>query len=384
VSPGPHPGINARATQKRPLKAAPSRPRPAPLHSPGIYARVEAALADLVAGGAATAAVGLVGTAEEILWTAAAGEARPGFPATPETRFDYASLTKPFTATLALVLDADGTLPLRSRIREVWPEADVRLGRRTLEDLLRHRSGLPAWAPLYHLCRTREEVLALLLGGAGWGARAETYSDLGYLLWGMAAEQVAGRPLAELLRTRVLAPLGLDAVEAAPGDRLDVAASPMGTGKEVELAARQGIVVALQPPPPAGVPQDGNARYLVRLPGFGPVLGHAGLFGRACDLRVLAAEWLSPGRLLQPGRVAAAWFGGRSFALGWWRRTLRGSAGRALPPSSVGHTGFAGNSLWIDRERRRIYVLLATRIDPRSDMNRWRRRFHVDAARAIA
>lgn len=345
---------------------------------------------EIVGAGIATAAVGLVGTPDAILWTGAAGEARPGVPATVDTRFDLASLTKPFTATLALVLDApDGpggntTLPLATRIGEVWPAADPRLGRRTLEELLRHRSGLQAWAPLYELCRTREEVLALLLGGGRLGARAETYSDLDYLLWGLTAERVTGRPLAELLRTRVLDPLGLDGVGPAPGDLSDVgpdvARSPMDTGKEADLAARQGLMIPTLPPPALGEPQDGNVRFLRRLPGFGELAGHAGLFGRARDLQRLAAEWLAPGRVLEPVRVAAALSGGRSFALGWLRRTLRGSAGPALPPSSVGHTGFAGNSFWIDRERSRIYVLLTTRIDPRCDMNRWRRRFHAEAA----
>lgn len=338
-------------------------------------------LEDLVRSQVATAAVGLVGTPDAILWSAAGGEARPGVPAMLETRFDFASLTKLFTATLALVLDADGTLPLWTRIREVWPEADPRLGRRTLEDLLRHRSGLQGWAPLYHLCRTRDDVLHLLLGGERLGARAGTYSDLDYLLWGMTAERVAGQPFADLLRTRVLDPLGLRTVEPSPGDRADVAQSPMDTGKEADLAAQQGLAIATLPAPPTGKPQDGNARFLLGIPGFGPLVGHAGLFGRARDLWTLAAEWLAPGRLLEPVRVTAALAGGRSYALGWRRRTLRGSAGPALSPSSVGHTGFAGNSLWLDRERRRIYVLLSTRIDPRSDINRWRRRFHAWAAR---
>lgn len=338
---------------------------------------------DLLEAGVAAAAVGLAGTPEAILWSEAGGEARPGVPATPETRFDFASLTKPFTATLALVLDADGTLPLRTPVREVWPAADPRLGRRPLEDLLRHRSGLQSWAPFYHLCRTRDDVLALLLSSERQGARAETYSDLDYLLWGLTAEQVTGRTLAELMRTRVLDPLGLHTVGPSPGDQPDVARSPMDTGKEMDLAAKQGLAIPTLPPPPIGLPQDGNARFLREVPGFGPLVGHAGLFGRARDLWTLGAEWLRPGRLLEPVRVTAALTGGRTFALGWLRRTLRGSAGPALPPSSVGHTGFAGNSLWLDREQGRIYVLLTTRIDPRCDMNRWRRRFHARAARSF-
>jgi CubicO group peptidase (beta-lactamase class C family) len=338
-------------------------------------------LPSLLAAGVATSAVGLVGTRDRILWEGAAGEARPGVPVEPDSRYDYASLTKPFTATLALVLAADGTLPLATRIAEIWPEADRQLSKRRLEELLRHRSGVAAWAPLYQLCRTREDVSRLILGGGLPVARAETYSDLDYLLWGMTAEKVIGQPLAELMRTRVLAPLGLDRVEPAPGDRPDVVRSPMDTGKEADLAAKQGLAIPTLPPPPIGKPQDGNARFLGELPDFGPLAGHAGLFGRACDLWVLAAEWLAPGRLLQQEHVSAALTGGKKFALGWWRRTLRGSAGPALPSSSVGHTGFAGNSFWIDRERGRIYVLLASRIDPRCDMNRRRRGFHVRAAR---
>ncbi|HJX28565.1 MAG TPA: serine hydrolase domain-containing protein [Thermoanaerobaculia bacterium] len=338
-------------------------------------------LPTLVASGVATSAVGLVGTADRILWEGAAGEARPAVPVEADSRYDFASLTKPFTATLALALDADGTLPLAARISEVWPEADRRLGRRRLEELLRHRAGVAAWAPLYQLCRSREDVTRLVLGGGLPVARAETYSDLDYLLWGMTAEKVTGQPLTELMRARVLAPLGLDRVEPAPGDRPEVVRSPMDTGKEADLAAKQGLAIPTLPPPPIGRPQDGNVRFLMELPGFGPLAGHAGLFGRARDLWVLATEWLAPGRLLKQEHVSAALTGGRKFALGWWRRTLRGSAGKALPSSSVGHTGFAGNSFWIDRENGRIYVLLTSRIDPRCDMNRWRRGFHVRAAR---
>jgi CubicO group peptidase (beta-lactamase class C family) len=158
----------------------------------------------------------------------------------------------------------------------------------------------------------------------------------------------------------------------------------MDTAKEVLLASRLGLAVPTFPPPPRGVPQDGNARFLVELAGGrGRMAGHAGLFGRARDLWALGAEWLSPGRLLKPLAVAAALGGGGTFAQGWWRRTARGSAGRALSRASFGHTGFAGGSLWIDPEAGRIFVLLASRADPACDMNRQRRRFHTLASHMI-
>ncbi len=338
---------------------------------------VQAFLDEMVAAGAVSSAVALRGTATEVEWEGAAGEARPGVPATPATRFDYASLTKPFVATLALVLDAAGELPLALPIGDVWPQAHVRLAKRPLSDLLRHRSGLAGWAPLYHLCRKPEEAGDLLVRGGTegdlLGARAGTYSDLGFILWAKSAERVTGKPLAGLLRSRVLAPLGISGIEATPGERPDLAESRMGTGQEVRLAARRGLAVEDLGPPPLGRPQDGHGRFLNRPD---EASGHTGLFGGARDLWRLGAEWLAPARLLTAESVATALGGGGWFALGWWRRTLRGSAGEALSPAAFGHTGFAGNSFWIDPQRGRVLVFLGSRLDPFLDMNRWRRRFH--------
>ncbi|HEV7503312.1 MAG TPA: serine hydrolase [Thermoanaerobaculia bacterium] len=345
------------------------------------FRRVEKLLSDMVAEGVASAAVGLVSTADGVVWEGAVA-------AEVSTRFDYASLTKPFVASLALTLDARGALPLATRIGEVWPQAHPALAHRPLSDLLRHRSGLAAWTPLYHRCRSVGEAVELIVAGGETGellgARAGTYSDLGYILWGQAAEIATGTPLAALLESQVLAPLGLVSVEPTLGDRPDIARSRMGTGQEVRLAAKQGFVVPDLGAPSVGTPQDGNGRFLVGLGAGGGVCGHAGLFGSTHDLWRLGLEWLAPGRLLKPEGVAAALAGSGPFALGWWRRTLRGSAGPALPSTAFGHTGFAGNSFWIDPEGRRIFVMLASRCDPAADMNHWRRRFNSAAARSIS
>lgn len=323
-------------------------------------------LDSLLATRTATAAAALVGTADEIL-----------FEANPETRFDYASLSKPFTFTLALVLDQDGTLPLATRIGDVFPEANPRLAGRPLSDLLRHRSGLAPWAPLYHLCRSREEVLPFLLDEARMRpTRRAVYGDLDVLLHGLAVEKATGQPYASLLRSRVLDPLGLSSVEPAPGDRPDIARSVLDTDQEVKLAAKQGLTIPLQGPPPRGLPQDGNARFLEASPP-----AHSGLFGSVRDLWRLGAEWLAPRSLLKKEAAAAA-LTGSPFYLGWWRRSRRGSAGPALSPGSFGHTGFAGGSLWIDPDRQRVLVLLTHRTEPFSNMNRWRRRFHSLASAA--
>ncbi len=337
-------------------------------------------LDEMVSQGVVSAAVALAATGEEIELEEAAGEA----PAGVETRFDFASVTKPVVATLALVLDAEGSLPLATPIGDAWPEAHAKLARRPLADLLRNRSGLAAWTPLYHRCRDLDEAAELIARGGEdgdlIGARAGTYSDLGFVLYGRTAERRLGVPLMALLRERVLDPLGMDGVEGTPGERPDLAESRMGTGQEMRLAARQGLTIPDLGPPPLGRPQDGNARFLTKI---GETCGHAGLFGGARDLWRLGAEWLAPGRLLKPEGVASALAGGGRFALGWWRRTIRGSAGKALSPSAFGFTGFAGSSFWIDPMSPmggRIFVLLGSRIDPFMDINRWRRRFNRAAS----
>jgi len=194
--------------------------------------RLQAFLDEQVAEGVVSAATALVGTAEGIAWSGWAGTARrperaagsrtarPARPAGWETIYDFGSLAKPFVGTLALRLDADGRLPLAEEIGESWPAAHPHLARRTLEDLLRHRAGVAAWTPLYVRCRALApifEIEELLLGGSLLGAPADTYSDLDFRLWGLTAVRRLGRPLEDLLRAEVLAPLGLG-VLPPPGE----------------------------------------------------------------------------------------------------------------------------------------------------------------------
>jgi serine-type D-Ala-D-Ala carboxypeptidase len=334
-------------------------------------------LDELIAAGDASAAVALVGSPGAIERAAAAGLARrPSSPAAPATRFDYASLTKPFVATLALRLDAGGRLPLDMPVGEIFPRAAPALAERPLSDLLAHRSGLAAWTPFYARCASREEALALLLGGSLLGALPDTYSDLGYLLYAFAAEARLGAPLDRLLRDEVFSPLALSSIAPSPGDRPDIAESLLDTSKESALAAAQGLAVPPLPPPPPGLPQDGNARFFASLGSAVP--GHAGLFGNAADLFALGGEWLAPGRLLQPTMVARALaYGGPGHALGWQRRAHDSVAAARLSPRAFGQMGYAGGSLFVDLDRQLVAVLLAHRSRPEADMNAWRRRFHA-------
>ena len=55
---------------------------------------------------------------------------------------------------------------------------------------------------------------------------------------------------------------------------------------------------------------------------------------------------------------------GSSRALGWDTMLPTSSCGTLLSPTSIGHTGFTGTSLWIDWERDLYVVLLTNRVHP--------------------
>ncbi len=335
-----------------------------------------ALLAELIAEGGASAASAAVADDRSVLAAAWCGQARlrPAVPLSARHLFDLASLSKPFTATLALRLDAAGALPLDQPIGEVWPLAPLALARRSLEDLLRHRAGLVAWTPLYRRGRSPAEVASVLLDPALLGARWGTYSDLGYVLWGLSAVRVTGSRLAKLLDDYVLAPAGLRRGVSARPDPDRCVACALDTDREVALARAQGLRVGRLGPPPPGTPQDGNARFL------GGYAGHAGLFSTTSGLVELARAWLTPG-LLIPARAAATALGkGGSYALGWRRGTRRGSAGPDLSSEAFGHDGFTGGSCWIDPFLTRVFVLLTHRRSFEVDLGTWRRRFHRLAA----
>lgn len=334
--------------------------------------------AGLVAAGVFSGLTAAVGDGRRILWQTSAGlERRPGARARWSSRWDLASLTKLHVATLAIVLDRRGALPLETLVGEIFPAVAKRMAEVSLERLLRHRSGLVDWAPLYAMSGGREEAREVVLSGLFLvGRRRCVYSDLGYILWGWAAEQALGESLERLLRRHVWRPLGMRGCSGPPGDVRGVAECRLDNHREVEFAAALGIAVKRSRQPPVGVPQDGNARFL------GGVCGHAGVFATASDCLRLAAEWLRPARILSPGDVRRALAGGGEYGLGWAHRRVRGTAGPALSQRSFGLVGSTGTSLWIDPDRSRLCLLLGHRTSW-ADLRPTRRRFHRLAVEAL-
>ena len=315
----------------------------------------------LIGDGAATAAAALVLQGSEVL-----GEAYER--ADSASLFDLASVTKPFTATLALVLDQSGDLPLATPVGAIWEEADPRVAQVTLEQLLRHQAGMRRWMPLYEVCADRADVCRQLLGGEWLDAEGEVYSDLDFMLWAMSAEQALGASYSDLLRERVLEPLGAEQFSFGD-DVTNVLGCALPTGKEVALAAAVGIEVAEQPAPELGQPQDGNTRFL------GSSCGHAGLFATLAGVQALAGIYSAPGGLLsEESLLRSAGSSGR-YGLGWFRAGET-AAGRSLGSQAFGHEGFVGSSLWLDPADDRVLILLAHRSSLTIAMAGVRERFH--------
>src|SRR5215469_10373032 len=132
-----------------------------------------------------------------------------------ETIFDLASVTKVVaTTTMAMILYERGLLDLDTHVVGVVPEFasdDVRRNDITLRMLLAHSSGLPAHEKLYLRTKNRQELIDAALRVpliADPGTRAE-YSDIGFIVLGVALERIADEPIDRFSQREIFSPLGM-------------------------------------------------------------------------------------------------------------------------------------------------------------------------------
>jgi len=140
-------------------------------------------------------------------------DAENGVPATPETVYAIASVTKQFTAAAVLQLAQDGRLSLDDPVGRYLPALPAELRPLLVRQLLNHTSGVPEHTVLLADEVSPDSVVALaareppaFTPGTQWA-----YSNVGYLILGMLVERVSGEPYARYLETRVFRPAGLAA-----------------------------------------------------------------------------------------------------------------------------------------------------------------------------
>lgn len=280
----------------------------------------------------------------------------------PEDReiFDLSSLTKALvTAPLVAWTAEVKSLPLGALV-EKWSKLDLEksLGQRlTVEGLLMHRSGLPAWRNLYVQCLENgarndlprpDKILAIINGCAASASAKPTdlYSDLNYLLltvileeiWGVRIDEIWKKFVAEVLKSPALTDLGYNLTMTPKQRFVPTAYCPV---RDRDLV---------------GEVHDENTWSL------SGVSGHAGLFGSgpavANYLKLLANSDF--GRryfntrlpLAVPGYPAAE-------APPGFRVWYEASGAHFGQHRAVGHWGFTGTGVWLDLAKG-VYGLLFT------------------------
>ncbi len=126
----------------------------------------------------------------------------------PDTLFEIGSISKSFVALATVQLAEEGKLDLRKPVIEYlpWLKIESKYAPFTTHHLLSHTAGLSG-VPL--LLRVAAQPLAT---GTEPGKRF-VYSNIGYVLVGLLIETVDKRPFADVIRKRVLDPMGIKATE---------------------------------------------------------------------------------------------------------------------------------------------------------------------------
>ena len=347
-------------------------------------------------------AVYLVAERGQPIFSDAIGEAvrePESHPATLETIYDLASLTKPLiTGLLCARLVERGELTLDSSIANYLPEFDrPDKNRITIRSLVTHTSGLPAWRPLYILTEGAREATVAAIANAPLDHETGTrvvYSDLGFIVLGFLLQKLTTLPIDDLARRDIFKPLHLTRTFFNPEQAMQtgVAACESGNAYERDMCERDsaaprydgwrtGVIW--------GNVHDGNANFL------GGAAGHAGLFSTANETLRLANQFI--GELTEllyketcqlfrhnmtPGLNEAR-------SLAWQLAATKDStAGPALSPDAFGHTGFTGTTCWVDAAKQQSFILLTNRTHahslPFANINQTRREFHTLAVAALA
>jgi len=299
---------------------------------------------------------------------------------TPTSVFDLASVSKIVATTaMTMILYERGLLDLEVPMAAVVPEFasdDPRRREITLHMLLAHSSGLPAYEKLFLRARTKDELLVAafstpLAADPGTGA---DYSDIGFIVLGVALERMADETLDHFCQHEVFGPLGMTRTAFNPPPAWRAAIPPTVDDTTFRSRVIQGEV------------QDENASVL------GGVAGHAGVFSTAEDVAMFAHAMLSGGRpLVRPETLALftrreSAPEGTSRALGWDTPSSPSQSGKYFSGRSFGHLGYTGTSLWIDPERQLSVTLLTNRTWPdcRNDaIKEVRPRFHDAVIEAL-
>jgi CubicO group peptidase (beta-lactamase class C family) len=184
-------------------------------------------------------------------------------PVTPDTLFEIGSIGKTFTAVAILQLFDEGRIDLHSPVERYLPWFAVPQPAGpapiTIAHLLSHRAGIVAGIDGTPEAAFQVWSLRDLPTFSAPGERYH-YSNVGYKTLGLVLEAVEGRPYREIIRARVLDPLGMSATEPAitndmrarlavgyvylHDDRLSHSGSPLAPATWLETETADGSIAS--------------------------------------------------------------------------------------------------------------------------------------------
>ena len=280
--------------------------------------------------------------------------------------YDLASLTKVVSTTTAIMKLVDKEkIALDDRVYNYIPEFDTDEKREiTIQQLLLHTSGLPAFQIYVDKLKTRGEILEAVRNEPLENKPGEkyVYSDLGFILLAEIVEEVSSSRIDQYLRGQMFYSMGMNSTHFNPqnvGRWVTNRIPPT----EIDDIFHRGTVQA--------VAHDERAYFM------DGIAGHAGLFSSTTDLAKYAQMLLNGGyygtrQYLSPETV-------RSFishqspinqrGFGFDRKSDEGfsTAGTLTGLNTFGHLGFTGTSMWIDPDENIAIILLTNRTYPSRD-----------------
>ncbi len=197
------------------LFAGCSAPEPAP--EPGeVFAAIVAEARDAAGSPGLSGAVAIEG---ELVWSGASGLAdiENGVPATADSVYRIASISKPIAAAAVMQLAAQGALDLDAPVQEYFPAFPEKEYPVTVRQLMTHTSGIRHYQPgemeMKDHFDTVESAIAIfeddpLLFEPGTEYRYSTYA---YNMLAGVIETVAGQSFEAYLQENIWGPAGMDA-----------------------------------------------------------------------------------------------------------------------------------------------------------------------------
>lgn len=282
-------------------------------------------------------------------------------PMDTNTIFDMASVTKLFTATAVMQLWDEGKIDLDAPVAKYLPTFGVN-GKNavTVRELLTHTSGLgpdPS-TPLFDIPGARQDRIDYVLQlPLDYPPKTHyIYSDSNFITLGALIEKISGEREDQFVHQHIAAPLHMSSTMYNPPANLKsrIAAS------EYQPWNDRGLLW--------GQVEDGNAWAL------NGVAGHAGVFSDAHDLAVFGQMMLNDGsydgkQILSKRAtelIETDWdakFPGDSTGLGW--SINRGYLMGALTgPHTIGHEGYTGTMITLDKANDVVAILLTNRVHP--------------------